>query len=292
MPAHGGGSVPPRQPGRSRRPRRARILAFPFWRPPMSSSVLLVEKGDGIAQVTLNRPEAMNALSQELRQALTRAFQELAGDAGVRVVILTGSGRAFCAGLDLKELGSQSGPRLGAFTEKDMIASIRDFPGPVIGAVNGFAITGGFELALACDLLVASTEARFADTHARVGVLPGWGLSQKLPRLIGVFRAKELSLTGNYLTAEKAEEWGLVNRVVAAEELLQVCRSLAADMLSCDRETMLGYKRVIDAGYGETLANGLRLEVEASTEHARSLTPEKLAARRLAVQERGRKQKG
>src|SRR5262245_20085548 len=87
-----------------------------FWRPPMSSSVLSLEKGDGIAQVTLNRPEAMNALSQELRQALTRAFRELAEDTGVRVVILTGSGRAFCAGLDLKELGSQSGPRLGAFT--------------------------------------------------------------------------------------------------------------------------------------------------------------------------------
>ena len=138
---------------------------------------------------------------------------------------------------------------------------------------------------------IASSAARFADTHARVGVIPGWGLSQKLPRLIGVFRAKELSLTGNYLSAEKAEEWGLVNRVVPPEELLPSCRALARDMLSCDPETMRGYKRLIDSGFAETLATGLRLEEQASSEHARQLTPEKIEARRAAVQERGRSQK-
>jgi enoyl-CoA hydratase len=258
----------------------------------MSSSVLLVEKGDGIAQVTLNRPEAMNALSQELRQALTRAFRELAGDAGARVVILTGSGRAFCAGLDLKELGSQSGPRLGAFTEKDLIAAIREFPGPVIGAVNGFAITGGFELALACDFLIASSEARFADTHARVGILPGWGLSQKLPRMIGIGRAKELSFTGNYIGAEQALAWGLVNRVVAPAELLVTCQKLASDMLSCDAQSLRGYKQLIDEGYATTFAAGLRLEARASREHAKQITPEIVADRRGAVQERGRRQSG
>ena len=162
----------------------------------MSSPVLLIEKSDAVASVTLNRPAAMNALSLELRQALTQGFRELAQDAAVRVVILAGAGRAFCAGLDLGELGSREGQPLGAFSDGDMIGAIRGFPGPVIGAVNGFAITGGFELALACDLLIASSEARFADTHARVGILPGWGLSQKLPRLIGIGRAKELAFTG------------------------------------------------------------------------------------------------
>ena len=258
----------------------------------MSSPVLLVEKSAGVASLTLNRPEAMNALSHELRQALTHAFRELAQDAAVRVVILTGAGRAFCAGLDLKELGSRDSQPLGAFTDADMMAAIRGFPGPVIGAVNGFAITGGFELALACDLLIASSEARFADTHARVGILPGWGLSQKLPRLIGIGRAKELSFTGNFIGAEQALAWGLVNRVVAPAELLPSCRQLAEDMLSCDPASLRGYKQLIDEGFATTFAAGLRLEARASREHAKAITPEIVATRRGAVQERGRRQTG
>jgi enoyl-CoA hydratase len=256
-------------------------------------SQLPIEKSGGIATITLNRPEAMNALSRDLRQAIVRAFQSLEDDAEVGVVILTGAGRAFCAGLDLKELGTAGvTDSESAIAGADVVRAVTACKQPVIGAINGFAITGGFELALACDLLIASSAARFADTHARVGVMPGWGLSQKLSRLIGIFRAKELSLTGNYLSAEKAEAWGLVNRVVAPEELLPTCRALAQDMLSCDRETMRGYKRVIDAGYAETLAAGLRLESQAAAAHARQLTPEKLAARRAGVQERGRQQKG
>jgi len=257
------------------------------------SDIVLIEKSDAIATVTLNRPEAMNALSRALRREIVSVFSALAKDDAVAAIILTGAGRAFTAGLDLKELGSSTdNDSESAIGGADVVRAVTGCGKPVIGAINGFAITGGFELALACDLLVASTAARFADTHARVGVMPGWGLSQKLSRLIGVFRAKELSLTGNYLTAEKAEEWGLVNRVVAPEELLPVCRALAADMVSCDRATMLGYKRVIDAGFAETLANGLRLEADASIAHARTnLTPEKIAARRAAVQDRGRAQK-
>jgi enoyl-CoA hydratase len=258
----------------------------------MSPPVLLVEKSAGVACLTLNRPQAMNALSHELRQALTRAFRELAQDEAVRVVILTGAGKAFCAGLDLKELGSRDAQPLGAFTDADMMAAIRGFPGPVIGAVNGFAITGGFELALACDLLIASSAARFADTHARVGILPGWGLSQKLPRLIGIGRAKELSFTGNYIGAEQALAWGLVNRVVAPDELLGTCRQLADDMLSCDPSSLRGYKQLIDAGFATTFEEGLRLEARASRDFARAITPEMVATRRGAVQERGRRQSG
>ncbi len=256
-------------------------------------SVLGVEREDGIATVTLTRPEAMNALSAELRAALTSAFRELAVDDEVRVLILTGQGRAFCAGLDLKEL-SQGGLGSGAtnaVTEGDLIGAVRSFPGPVIAAVNGFAITGGFELALACDFIVASTEARFADTHARVGILPGWGLSQKLPRLIGMGRAKELAFTGNFIDAEQALAWGLVNRVTAPEELVEACRGLARDMLSCDPRSLLGYKRLIDAGFERSYGEALELEAKTSSEHMGGVSGADISARREAVQRRGRSQK-
>lgn len=259
----------------------------------MSDDPLLVDVADGVATVTLNRPQAMNALSRGLRAALVDTFRRLAADDAVEVVILTGSGRAFTAGLDLKELGGESGAATdteSAVAGGDVVAAVQRCGKPVIGAINGFAITGGFELALACDVLIAARGARFADTHARVGIMPGWGLSQKLSRTIGIYRAKELSLTGNYLSAEQAEAWGLVNRVVEPEELLPTCRALAQDMRSCVPDVMRAYKRVIDQGYAETFARGLAIENETSRAHARSLTPEVLAARRAGVQSRGRAQ--
>jgi len=259
-------------------------------------SVLLVDKRESIATLTLNRPQAMNALSSELRNALIDAFADVARDESVGAVILTGAGKAFCAGLDLKEIGGESRERSetsGAITGGgNVIKAMETCPKPIIGAVNGVAITGGFELALACDVLFASPQARFADTHARVGILPGWGLSQKLPRLIGIFRAKELSLTGNFLSAEQAAAWGLVNRVVEAEHLLETCRALAGDMLSCHPETMRGYKALIDRGFGLPFAEALRLEREQSLEHAKNVRPEDVAARRRAIQQRGRTQGG
>lgn len=258
----------------------------------MSDPVLLVEKQDGIATLTLNRPKAMNALSRQLLSSIARAFVELKEDEGTGVVILTGAGRAFCAGIDLKELSEQGvAKREGETADTlDMIEIIQGFDRPVIGAINGVAITGGFELALACDILIASTQARFADTHARVGVLPGWGLSQKLSRMIGIGRAKELAFTGNYLTAEQALAWGLVNRVVEPDELLPVCRKLAMEMLSCVPGMVSSYKRVIDRGYGMNFPEALRMEKEASKEHARKLTADFIASQRQSVQERGRKQ--
>jgi enoyl-CoA hydratase len=260
----------------------------------MTESVLLIEKSEGIVTVTLNRPHAMNALSHELRQALVQTFTELRNDEEAQVVILTGAGKAFCAGLDLKELGQTGLPSVGARGavggEDDIIVAMSQFDRPIIGAINGVAITGGFELALACDILIASSVARFADTHGRVGAMPGWGLSQKLSRVIGLYRAKELSLTGNYLSAEKAEAWGLVNRVVAPEELLPSCRALANDILSCLPEMVRNLKRTIDEGFAATFADGMKIEYEAWAVHNRTIKPEDLATRRATVQQRGRKQ--
>ncbi|MCW5893242.1 MAG: enoyl-CoA hydratase [bacterium] len=260
----------------------------------MPEPELLVEKTDGTAVLTLNRPAAMNALSRSLRRAIVAAMREIETDPDVGVVVLTGAGRAFCAGLDLKELGGETGGDgdIGGAIGGDagVTDAISRCTRPVIGAVNGVAVTGGFELALACDVLIASTDARFADTHARVGILPGWGLSQKLSRAIGIYRAKHLSLTGNYLSAADAAAWGLVSAVVPPGDLLPAARRLAQDMLSCDPETLRGYKRVIDAGFAQTFGDGLRTEAEANRAHARTLTPEKIAARRSAVQARGRAQ--
>ena len=138
--------------------------------------------------------------------------------------------------------------------------------------------------------LMTSTNARFADTHARVGILPGWGLSQKLPRMIGIGRAKELAFTGNFIDAEQALAWGLVNRVTAPNDLLDTCRDLARDMLSCDERTLRGYKGLIDAGFEKTYGEALAFEGQTSAEHMRGVTAEAIAERRRAVQQRGRDQ--
>ena len=257
----------------------------------MSEPVLLVEKTGEIAIVTLNRPTAMNALSRELRSAIAKTVDELEADPGVRVMILTGSGKAFCAGLDLKELGQKglSNPN-DTITQGDPVRSLGKFSGPIIGAINGVAITGGFELALACDVLIASSNARFADTHARVGVMPGWGLSQKLSRAIGISRAKELSLTGNFLSAEQANDWGLVNRVVAPEDLLPQARALANDMLSVIPEMLVNYKGVIDEGFAQSFGDGMQTEQRRARADNVAVSPEEVEKRRAAIQARGKSQ--
>jgi enoyl-CoA hydratase len=259
-------------------------------------SLVLVTRDDGVATVTLNRPEAMNALSRALRAELAAAMRELAGDDMIRAIVLTGAGeRAFTAGLDLKELGADTS-NLGAANatsaDENPVKAIELCPQPVIGAINGVAITGGFEVALACDILIASTNARFADTHARVGIMPGWGLSQKLSRLIGISRAKELSLTGNFLGAEAARDWGLVNRVVAPEELLTTAEALARDIASADPTMVRAYKKLIDDGYALPFGEGLALEQERSAAANGAVSADEVEARRLAVMERGRQRGG
>ncbi|WP_337185360.1 enoyl-CoA hydratase [Phenylobacterium sp.] len=257
--------------------------------------MILVEKpSEGVAVVTLNRPEAMNALSRALRAALQTAIAELDADPAVRVIVLTGAGeRAFTAGLDLKELSADPlgmGAANATDPAQNPAQAVLSCGKPIIGAINGVAITGGFELALACDVLLCSTNARFADTHARVGITPGWGLSQKLSRCIGPYRAKELSLSGNFLSAQQAYDWGLVNRVVAPEDLMPAALELARQMADIDLDMLVTYKAMIDDGYDTTLGAGLKLEHERSVIHNREVTPEMVAARREKVQARGRSQ--
>lgn len=255
--------------------------------------MLKVEYKGAVAVVTLDRPDAMNALSRALRRALDEAIRKIAADDSVSVVVLTGAGRAFTAGLDLKELGGSPdalGDANATGATENPVLAIQQCAKPVIGAINGVAITGGFEVALACDVLIASANARFADTHARVGILPGWGLSQKLARAIGVMRAKELSLTGNFLDAATAAAWGLVNRVVAPDELMPTALKLAADMASIPAETLAAYKALIDDGYALSGREARRLEAERTSMLNAAVKPEEIEARRAAIQSRGRAQ--
>mgnify|MGYP000844282745 CR=1 FL=1 len=240
----------------------------------MNQELVRIERLAGITIVTLNRPEVLNAMSTDLRNQISSTFDELSNDDETEVIILTGAGKAFTVGLDLKELGGEKAKSEGA-SSRDLEKAIREFKKPIIGAINGFAITGGFELALMCDFLIASTNAKFADTHARVGVVPGWGLSQKLPRLVGINRAKELSLTGNFLNAKKAEDWGLVNRVVEEADLIPTCISLAQDILSTDRATRDEIRRIMDAGWLSTLYEGLDWEKQANRSHSKNINQAK-----------------
>jgi enoyl-CoA hydratase len=258
--------------------------------------VVLYEVADRVATVTLNRPEARNALSAEVRRALPEALRRADGDDEVDVVVLTGADPAFCAGLDLKELGSGDHDVSRAATSEAPTTMRGPFPAmakPVIGAINGVAVTGGFELALNCSFLVASERAGFADTHSRVGIQPGWGLTVLLAEAVGVRRARELSATGNFLDAPTALAWGLVNHVVAHEELLPFCRRLAADIVSNDQA---GVRRILQTYEEQTLVDGGRaweLEAAAGRDWLRSGngSPAAIEARRQAIMERGRNQR-
>ena len=254
----------------------------------MQEGVLLVEKKNGVATLTLNRPDQMNALSLELRWELQAALEDIGADPEIGVVVLTGAGKAFCAGLDLKEMGSSVQER-GAIQPKDPPSLLRAVNKPIIGAINGAAITGGFEISLSCDLLLITPETRFADTHARIGLIAGWGLGARLSRAVGLARAKELSLTGNFLSAQQAYEWGLVNRIVPREELLPTCHALAQDMLSCVPEVMSEYKRQIDHAYDLSLGDAMVYEADICRRH-RSPSAEAVSERRLLVQQRARNQ--
>jgi enoyl-CoA hydratase len=254
-------------------------------------STVLLEKHEGYAIVTLNRPEAMNALSRELRRDFVSVFNTCTEDRSIRVVILTGSGKAFCAGFDLKELSSSDAASTAEEADNVVARAMEAFGGPIIGAINGHCITGGFEMALACDILIASENARFSDTHARVGMLPGWGLSQKLPRLIGLSRAREIAFTGAPVFAQQAYEWGLVNHVLPADELLPRAVKMAQDMCACVPQVLQEYRTLIKDGYSMPLSDALEWEEARAIWWAKQASGAMIAHRREGVMKKGRSEK-
>jgi len=252
---------------------------------------VLLEKQEEFALITLNRPEAMNALSRQMRREFVAAFKDCKEDETIRVIILTGNGAAFCAGFDLKELGSNNSQHAAEEVTNELARAMEAFKGPIIGAINGHCITGGFEMALACDVLIASENARFADTHARVGMLPGWGLSQRLPRLIGLSRAREIAFTGTPVPAQQAYEWGLVNHVVPAVDLLDKAIAMAQAMCDCVPHILQQYRSLINDGYSMPLQDALAWEEAQAIESATLASAQLIEQRRQQVLNKGRSEK-
>jgi enoyl-CoA hydratase len=254
------------------------------------TDVVLVESADRVCTVTLNRPEVRNALDSALQRESAGALADAEADDAVDVVILTGADPAFCAGLDLRELGSTAANLVGGDDEPFVspFTVLWSMTKPVIGAINGAAITGGFELALACDFLVASERAKFGDTHARVGVTPGGGMSVFLPQTVGVRKAKEMSLTGNFVDAAEAHRLGLVNHVVAHDELLPTAHRLAADIAGNDQRSVRNLKSLYDRGSKLSVGDAIALEQEVF--RSWRVDPAEVERRRADVVERGRGQ--
>ena len=250
--------------------------------------VLLIETAERIRTLTLNRPEVRNALSMELRDKLFPALREADAADDVDVVILTGTDPAFCAGIDLKEIATGLEGTAGI---PDLSPKWPPMSKPVIGAINGVAVTGGFEIALWCDILIASENARFADTHARVGLLPSWGMSVRLPQVVGRGLAYRMSLTGDYLGAHDALRVGLVTQVVTHDDLLDAAKAVAASIVGNNRDAvralLASYHRIDDA---QTHAS-FRIEQLSAAEWIRSnASSADIAANRDAVIKRGRSQ--
>ena len=259
-----------------------------------NDNVVLIDVADRVAVVTLNRPEARNALDPALTAALPAAIAACDVRDDVDAIVLTGADPAFCAGVDLKSLTNDSEVRHVVASDDELIRPFPETAKPVIGAINGAAVTGGFEVAVTCDFLIASERARFADTHARVGIMPGWGLTVLLAEAIGHRRAREMSVTGNFVDAPTALAWGLVNHVVPHEELLPFTRQLALDVASNDA----GGVRNVLATYREeertTDFDTRRIELRRSQEWLASASgvADEVAKRRDAIMARGRSQQG
>jgi len=251
---------------------------------------VLSETADRVCTVMLNRPDARNAMNSELQRTLAIALGGAEADEGVDVVILTGADPAFCAGLDLRELGTTAANLVGGRDDehRSPFTVLWTMTKPVIGAINGPAVTGGFELALGCDFLIASERATFGDTHARLGVTPGGGMSVFLPQTVGLRKAKEMSLTGNFIDAREALEFRLVNHVVAHEELLPAARRLAADIAGNDQEAVRNLKQLYDRGSKVSVGEAIALEQDRFRNFR--VDPSEIERRRTAVVERGRGQ--
>lgn len=243
----------------------------------MSYEEIVAERDGATATITLNRPKALNAITPKMLGELKQAIDDAGGDEQVRVIVLTGTGRAFSAGVDLKALGDRrlDGGSVGDLLDapaRALIHSIRTVPKPVIARVNGFCFTGALELALACDLMVVATEAKLGDTHAKFGLRPTWGMSARLPQLVGMRRAKELSFTARTFTGAEAERFGLANAAVPLDELDGAVAKLAEAMANNSAESIAAYKVLYNTGPGD-----LPTTLEESSDFAISDTEDRLS---------------
>ena len=226
----------------------------------MAYQNIIFEKEENIAVITFNRPEAMNALNNKTRAEFRAAIEEVAADDAIKALILTGNGKAFVAGSDIKEFNKTTPYaahnilRLGEMVEK--------LEKPVIAAVNGFCLGGGCEIAMGCDIIIASEKAKFGQTEINIGIIPGGGGTQRLQRLIGVCRAKELIFTGDIITAEEADRIGLVNRVVPMDELMPRAREMAKKIANKSSAALKLAKTAINRGLQTGLESGLKYEYE------------------------------
>src|SRR5262245_54516615 len=240
----------------------------------MELTTVRYERDAGVGRVVLNRPEQLNAISPALLEDLDRVCRAVEGDASVRVVTLTGAGRAFCAGADLRAVRELSPDALkwGGFMGlwHRVFNRIEALPVPVITGIHGFALAGGLELMMLADLAVADESAKPGDQHANFGLVAGGGGSQRLPRLIGARRAKELMLLGGWLSAQQALEWGLVNRVAPAGKLGEVVEEMAAALADKSSSANRTVKTLVNRGLEMELGKGLDLEIELVADHMRS----------------------
>ncbi|MBT5872723.1 MAG: hypothetical protein HOH43_04840 [Candidatus Latescibacteria bacterium] len=230
----------------------------------MSFETLLIEQSNGVATVTLNRPP-VNALNRAVGVELGAAFSAFEDDTNVRAIVLTGSGqRAFAAGADIKEIGALSGPEATTMANDwhRVLNAIAVSRIPFIAAVNGVALGGGCELAMACDIRIAASNAVFGQPEINLGIIPGFGGSQRLPRLVGRGRALELLLTGEPIDAQEAFRIGLVNRIVPGEDLLEVSREFASKVAGKGAVALRLIKECVSAGLDRPLGDGLAYEAE------------------------------
>lgn len=226
-----------------------------------------VEDG-GIGRITINRPEAMNAITPGMLKELRDAILEAGRDNNVKVIVLTGAGKAFCAGVDLKSLGGRKLERgkVGDILDipaRNLINAIRSVPKVVIALVNGFCFTGAMEIMLACDLVIASEDAKIGDTHAKWGLRPTWGMSARLPRRVGFLKAKELSFTADATPAKEAERIGLINQAVPADKLEEALQTMVKKIIANSSQSIEAYKLLYNNNETMTLDEALEFEFES-----------------------------
>ena len=255
----------------------------------MMSEVLTADHG-AVRVMTMNRPEARNALGPDLMRALYAALQTADADDAVRAVVLTGTDPAFCAGVDLKAAARDGMRYFEEFRTRSCITAVREMRTPIVGAVNGATFTGGLEIALGCDFLIASERAVFADTHARVGILPGGGMTARLPQVVGLTMARRMSMTGEVIDAARAERIGLVTEVVAHDRLLERALELAGQIAEVPGPTMAGLKQIYTEGAAAVIDPALAAEQRIA--HAQQRDFGGLGDRFRAVTEHNKSQIG